>query len=194
MAGGARRITFGRKAVADPRGLPTGLAITPVTSDDVASLAAIARRTFVQTFAADNDGAALTLYLDTAFSVDQLLSEMRNANSRFFLIHSDDLVAGYLKLNEGAAQTETLPGRTLEIERIYVDAQGQGKGIGKALFRFALEQARIRDAEAILLGVWEHNAKAIAFYEKQGFRAVGEHKFLFGTEAQRDILMRLDLN
>jgi ribosomal protein S18 acetylase RimI-like enzyme len=37
--------------------------------------------------------------------------------------------------------------------------------------------------------VWERNPRAIAFYEKLGFAAVGEHEFRLGNDPQRDIVM-----
>ena len=35
----------------------------------------------------------------------------------------------------------------------------------------------------------ERNPRAISFYEKGGFRTVGSHTFLLGTDEQRDIVM-----
>ena len=37
--------------------------------------------------------------------------------------------------------------------------------------------------------VWERNARAIAFYERWGFRIVGDHIFQLGADAQRDLIM-----
>jgi ribosomal protein S18 acetylase RimI-like enzyme len=44
-------------------------------------------------------------------------------------------------------------------------------------------------SDVLWLGVWEHNAKAIAFYRKFGFEAVGEHVFAVGSDMQRDLIM-----
>jgi ribosomal protein S18 acetylase RimI-like enzyme len=37
-----------------------------------------------------------------------------------------------------------------------------------------------------VLGVWERNARAVAFYGKYGFARVGEHTFVLGADAQTD--------
>jgi len=55
-------------------------------------------------------------------------------------------------------------------------------------------QARTWDADVLWLGVWERNQRAISFYEKGGFRAVGSHTFLLGTDEQRDIVMARGLD
>lgn len=58
------------------------------------------------------------------------------------------MTAGYIKLNVGDAQTESVVGRTLEIERIYVDGTMQGSGVGKALFGFSIDCAHSERLEA----------------------------------------------
>lgn len=169
------------------------ISLTPVGPDDVPVLASIGRKTFEQTFAAKNNPEDFADYLEHAFSHEQLASEIANPESAFFVAKVDGRVSGYLKVNRGGAQTETVEGTTLEIERIYVDADLQGAGVGKALFQHALKEAEAMDADAVWLGVWEDNPKAIEFYKRQGFAPFGEHRFVIGNDVQRDILMRFDL-
>jgi ribosomal protein S18 acetylase RimI-like enzyme len=44
-------------------------------------------------------------------------------------------------------------------------------------------------AAAVWLGVWERNPRAIRFYERNGFAAVGDHIFQLGSDPQRDLIM-----
>jgi ribosomal protein S18 acetylase RimI-like enzyme len=53
----------------------------------------------------------------------------------------------------------------------------------------ALAAARVRGAETLWLGVWERNARAVAFYRKYGFTRVGEHTFVLGSDTQTDWLL-----
>jgi diamine N-acetyltransferase len=50
-------------------------------------------------------------------------------------------------------------------------------------------RARGVGAAALWLGVWEHNPRAIRFYEKHGFTTVGEQPFVLGKDPQRDLVM-----
>jgi ribosomal protein S18 acetylase RimI-like enzyme len=43
------------------------------------------------------------------------------------------------------------------------------------------------------LGVWERNARALAFYSRWGFTEVGEMHFLLGNDPQRDLVLALAL-
>ncbi|WP_265529792.1 GNAT family N-acetyltransferase [Sphingomicrobium marinum] len=167
--------------------------IVKVEQADISALASIGRQTFIETFESGNNPSDFSAYLDEAFDEAQLLREVQTEGSDFYFAKVDGQTAGYLKLNTGDAQTEKVDGDTLEIERIYVDGSMQGSGVGKALFEFATDIARRKQMDAIWLGVWEENPKAIAFYEHQGFRPFGVHTFMIGTDAQRDILMRLEL-
>ena len=53
-----------------------------------------------------------------------------------------------------------------------------------------IEVARAKDKEWIWLGVWEHNLRAIAFYQKMGFEIFDRHIFLLGQDVQYDWWMR----
>ena len=53
----------------------------------------------------------------------------------------------------------------------------------------AYDEAKKKGHRTLWLGVWEHNARARAFYSKWSFREVGEHIFQLGADSQTDILM-----
>lgn len=101
----------------------------------------------------------------------------------------NDEVAGYLKVNTGAAQSEPMGDEALEIERIYILEKFQKHGLGKQLFNKALEIAQEGGKGKIWLGVWEKNENAIAFYERLGFVQTGSHSFYMGDEEQIDFIM-----
>ena len=105
----------------------------------------------------------------------------------------DNAVTGYIKLNYNSAQTELQDANALEVERIYILQEHQGKQIGKHLLDFAIQTAIDKKMAYIWLGVWEHNNKAISFYKSKGFTQFGSHPFVLGTDEQTDILMRKEL-
>jgi ribosomal protein S18 acetylase RimI-like enzyme len=53
--------------------------------------------------------------------------------------------------------------------------------------------AKNLECDVIWLGVWEYNPRAQRFYEKHGFREVGKHVFLLGSDAQTDLLMQKEI-
>ncbi len=129
-------------------------------------------------------------YMDRAFNPDQLLSELKNPMSEFYFVTLDDVIAGYLKLNKDTAQSDIRDETSLEIERIYVDKEFQGMGLGTMLLVKAMERASELNLQYIWLGVWEKNTDAKRFYERHAFIEFGNHEFRMGDDIQTDILMR----
>lgn len=80
-----------------------------------------------------------------------------------------------------------------EIQRIYVKKEHHGKGYGKEMFTFALDQAKSRGFEWAWLGVWERNFKAQDFYYRFGFERFSEHQYITGDTVDTDWLLRKKL-
>jgi len=93
-------------------------------------------------------------------------------------------------LNFGQAQTEVKDNKALEIERIYVLKEFQGKKVGQLLYEKAMQIAIQKNAAYVWLGVWEKNPKAINFYKKNSFVEFDKHLFMLGNDQQTDIMMR----
>lgn len=97
---------------------------------------------------------------------------------------------GYMKINFGASQSDLQDFEALELERIYVDSNQLGKGIGQLLLDKAIEIARKAGLIYIWLGVWEHNLNARRFYAKNGFVQFDQHIFTLGNDDQTDLLLK----
>jgi ribosomal protein S18 acetylase RimI-like enzyme len=159
----------------------------------VGLLQEISKTTFLETYAVHNSAENMQGYLDKDFGIESLLEQMNHSGSGFYLVSVEDQVAGYLKLNTGAAQTEPNQEGGLEIERIYVLKEFQGQKIGQLLFEKSVEIARNKEKDYVWLGVWEKNHRAILFYKKNQFVQFGTHIFKLGEEEQTDFLMKLNL-
>ena len=160
---------------------------------DLASLLDLAQTSFVQAFTEGNKPENVQAYLSQAFTPVQLEKEWRNPASTFLLASLEGKLVGYTKVNLAAAQTDVQDPESLEVARLYTLEEVWGKGVGQFLLNAALDFAKEKGKTFVWLGVWEHNARAIRFYEKNGFRAFGSHPFPFGDEIQTDWLMRVEV-
>lgn len=168
--------------------------IRQIHISDLDLLQQVSKRTFFEAFSATNAEENINAYMSKAFSSDQLATEINNQYSEFHLAELNNDPVGYLKLNFAEAQTELQDDDALEIERIYVVQEFQGKKIGQLLFEHAVARAREQNADYVWLGVWEQNYNAINFYTKNGFAEFDKHVFKLGTEEQTDIMMKLKLH
>lgn len=166
------------------------ITMRPVPPADLDELQRISRRTFVETFAATNTPADMDAYLADRLGTERLQAELADPGSTFRFAVLRGRTAGYLKVNTGRAQTELQEESALEIERIYVLEEFQGRKIGLLLLEEAFRIARDKGLRSVWLGVWERNTKAIAFYRKNGFAVFGQHVFKLGQDEQVDLLMR----
>ena len=160
---------------------------------DLASLLDLAQTSFVQAFTEGNKPENVQAYLSQAFTSVQLEKEWRNPASTFLLASLEGRLVGYTKVNLAAAQTDVQDPDSLEVARLYTLEEVWGKGVGQFLLDAALAFAKEKGKTFVWLGVWEHNARAIRFYEKNGLRIFGSHPFPFGDEIQNDWLMRVEV-
>ena len=160
---------------------------------DLKIIQVLGRQTFYESFSAENTAENMQRYLDENFSTEKLSQELNNPDSAFYLAHLANDAIGYIKVNTGEAQTELKNKQAMELERIYVSRQFQGKQIGKLLFDKALQLAIEMKAPYLWLGVWERNTKAIQFYKKNGLVEFDKHIFNLGDDEQTDLLMKMDL-
>ncbi|MDI2111941.1 GNAT family N-acetyltransferase [Commensalibacter nepenthis] len=164
--------------------------IEHVAITQVHVLQSIAQKSFFDTFYMVNSKEDMDDYLQNNLSVERLSSELNNPFSQFYMVKIEEEYVGYIKLNFGMAQNEFKEDHAIEIERLYILHEYHGQKIGQALFSHAMSIAASKKVDYVWLGVWEHNHKAIAFYQKNGFVAFSKHPFILGQDEQVDILMK----
>ena len=81
----------------------------------------------------------------------------------------------------------------VELLRFYVDQAWHGQGIAQVLMAEVIAAAVADGSKTLWLGVWERNPRALAFYGKCGFRDVGSHEFVMGTDHQTDRILARSL-
>jgi GNAT superfamily N-acetyltransferase len=160
---------------------------------DAAVLAGLARSTFFDTFAASNDGNDMALHLERAYGVAQQAAEISDPGMISLLVEENGEAVAYAQIRCGHAPACVIGGAPMELWRFYVDCRWHGKGVAQQLMDRVKAEAKQGDAKTLWLGVWEHNPRARAFYEKCGFVDVGSHVFLFGTDPQTDRVMTVAL-
>lgn len=156
---------------------------------DTELLADLGAQTFALTFAKDNTPEDMAYYLATNFNQEKMTAELADVHSIFFIAEVGQAAAGYAKLKKGDLPSCITNARTIELERLYILPEYFGRGVGEALMRACLHEAKQQDYESVWLGVWEHNDRARAFYRKLGFRDVGEKVFQLGKDLQTDKVM-----
>ncbi len=170
------------------------IVIKKIGLSDLVQLQYIGRLTFYETFSAYNTEENMLKYLGESFSNENLKTELSNPNSAFYFAYDKNEIIGYLKINFGESQSELKVDNALEIERIYIIKEYQGKKVGQLFHDMAVNISRKKQLKYIWLGVWEENTKAINFYKKNGFKEFDKHIFYLGDDKQTDIMMKIEVD
>ena len=181
---------------------------------ELETLLSVTRQTFVDTYEHLNDPIDFQAYLSQNFTLEKLESDFKTVQNdqntaggsvnNYYFIETDKII-GYFKINVNKSPLEsdtpiiyqsnfdykTLKG--IEIERIYVIKEMKGQGIGRFMIEKTIEIAKTNGFDYVWLGVWADNPAAIAFYQKMGFTVFGEHIFMMGNDAQKDLLMMIEV-
>ena len=169
------------------------LSLLKVTPGHLAMLQQLSKQTFADTYAQYNTEEDMRNYIATEFSDEKLLADINSRYVAFYFAMEGNEPVGFIKVNYAPSQTDVNDINSLELERIYVLKEHQGKKIGQFLLDAALGITKENDLDYLWLGVWDKNTNAQQFYAKNGFTAFGTHDFMLGSDRQRDILLKLSV-
>lgn len=161
--------------------------------DDIPEMRQVAITTYQDTFSHFNTPENLQIYFDQAYSLPALMRELDEVNAKLFIAFDENKILGFARLREYDEVRDLLGDNTIELQRLYVLTEAQGKSIGKMLMNQALSYASQKGYDWIWLGVWERNYKAQEFYKKWGFEKFSEHTFWQGDDPQIDWLLKKNL-
>jgi ribosomal protein S18 acetylase RimI-like enzyme len=168
--------------------------IRALSVKDIPALRNLAIKIYEDTFSMSNTKENMEAFINTDYTIEAFEREFKEEGSYYFFAEEDAVPAGYLRLRKSIEAEKYLGENTIELHRIYVDQNFQGKKVGALLMQHALNLAADLKVDWIWLGVWEKNPKAQKFYEQWGFERFSEHIFQMGEESQTDWLMKKKIN
>lgn len=157
---------------------------------DEGALALVGAATFLESYAGVVDGQGIIRHCEERHTAQAYGAALDDPEQALWLacVEPGAAPVGYLHLAPPSLPVDTGPG-DIEIKRIYVLARMHGTGLGRQLMETAIEYARMSGKQNLLLGVYKGNAKALAFYGRAGFEALGERSFDVGGSVYCDWVM-----
>ncbi len=141
--------------------------IVKATTEDLPTIAEIARKTWPVAYGEILSQAQLEYMLNAFYSKESLQTNMGNGHE-FILAIENDIVLGFASFEhqyQHKAKTK--------IHKIYMLPESQGKGLGKLLIATIEKTAIDNGSNNLLLNVNRFN-KALGFYQKIGFSIIEE--------------------
>jgi diamine N-acetyltransferase len=167
--------------------------IRAAAEGDIDTLALIASATFLETFAGILDGQAIVKHCQTEHGKETYRHYLQHGATAWLAqVDSGGAAIGYALLSKPDLATAEMDGSDLELKRIYALSRFHGSGIGAALMEKATQEAS-KTARRLLLGVYNGNERAIAFYRKHGFEQITTRQYQVGDTFCDDIVLAKNL-
>ena len=162
---------------------------------DEIALSLVGQAAFLEAFAGVLDGQDILGHCARQHSNEKYAGWLSDRASTVWIaeIAPGQAPVGFLLLTTPDLPLADVTPTDAEIKRVYLLHRFQGSGLGARLMAEAQAEAKIRGLRRLLLGVYAHNVAAIKFYEKLGYRRVGERKFKVGENTYDDLLLGLTL-
>jgi ribosomal protein S18 acetylase RimI-like enzyme len=168
----------------------TLLTVRKATHEDTAALALAGAATFLDTYADRIDGADIVAHAANKHSMAYYAACLGDPDAHVWVAETQSkAVIGYLVLGRATLPLASPHPDDLEIVRIYVLSRFQKAGIGYRLMQHAFSEAARQGARQLVLGVYNGNEKALAFYARQGFTQIGTRTFSVGSALFNDFVL-----
>jgi GNAT superfamily N-acetyltransferase len=117
-----------------------------------------------QTYASILSQAQIDYMLQMMYSENSLKKQMGEEGCRFIIVYNDSIPVGF------ASYAETEP-QKWKLHKIYILPNQQGKGTGKYVMNYIIDDIKTENAASLYLQVNRYN-NAKAFYQHIGFSEV----------------------
>jgi ribosomal protein S18 acetylase RimI-like enzyme len=156
---------------------------------DAAALSAFAARVFVETFGPHNRAEDIAQYVTTTYGPTRQAAELADPAIVTIVAEDQGDLAGFAQVRHHPPPASVPGPAPVELWRFYVGTAWRGQGLAQRLMDAVHAAATEMGGRTLWLAVWERNPRAIAFYEKVGFRRAGTQVFMLGADRQTDNIM-----
>ena len=168
--------------------------LRPATAADAAALAKLGAETFIAAFGDLYTPQDLAAFLAEVHGETSVAAEITGDSCTHRLVEIDGTLVAFCKLRHPSHYIAYSDARDpIELGQLYALPEHTGSGIGAQLMDWALEVARERDHDAILLSVYAENFGAQRFYQRYGFGKIADITFRVGEQLDPEFLYELKL-
>lgn len=121
-------------------------------------------------------------YLENTYCPVKLAKSLRDEDNVYLLAFCDGEPAGFAKIKKYSLNEQIESVSQMELQKVYVLGEHQGKGVGTALLKEVSAIAKEVSPDYIWLDTHISNEKAIRLYEKNGFKKIGKYYFTIGSQ------------
>ena len=162
------------------------LSVQKATSVDIPLIRELTFEIWPKTYSAVISKDQIDYMLEQMYNPATLQKQMEEDGCTFIIVYDDKEPVAFASYNETEPQL-------WKLNKIYILSSQQGKGTGKFIINYIVDEIKAKQAKALQLQVNREN-KAKDFYEKLGFKIIQTANFDIGNGYfMNDYVMELAL-
>jgi ribosomal protein S18 acetylase RimI-like enzyme len=170
-----------------------GVMIRKPGENDAGRLSKLATEAFCLAYAGDMSQDDINLYVRANFYEERVKKEMNDPEKIIFMILDQEKPAGYSCLGIVDVPPCVSGVSVIQLSQFYLLPAAKGTGAANLLMKKTLDEAITKGYDTVWLSCWERNPRAISFYKRWQFKAVGRQEFVVGNDVQQDIIFQKNL-
>ena len=153
------------------------ISIVKAEEKDAPLLAHIGRQSFIESHGRSATPTVIDEYVSDKFNLEVMQQELRDLNNFYFIIYHNEQPAGYSKIIFDATHPNISLPHVTKLERLYLLETFYELRLGAELTQFNIDLSKEHHQNGMWLFVWTENERALRFYKKMGFQAIGNFDF-----------------
>lgn len=119
----------------------------------------------------------LSTYVQNNYKPTAIQAELADENNIYHIINYNGKAVGFSKIVLNSKHQNITSEKVVKLDKIYLLKDYQALKLGFELLQHNINFAKANEQSGMWLYTWVGNLKAIAFYEKTGFKKIGSHDF-----------------
>ncbi len=153
------------------------IAISKVTINDIELLSTLATQTIIESHGHSAPAEDMNTYIAEKYTKAIFEKELSDPDNIYYFIYHNGEPAGFSKIIFNCPYEGSAIENITKLDRIYILQKFYDQKLGQQLFQFNVDLAKQNKQAGMWLYTWIENARAIRFYEKNGFKIIGSHDF-----------------
>ena len=149
------------------------ITIRNATVNDIDLIRELTFKVWPQTYSSSISKEQIDYMLEMMYSKKSLADQIAEG-SKFIIVQDNNKPVGF-------ASYKQVESAIYKLDKIYILKTQQGKGTGKFVIEYILQQIKKTGATSLQLQVNRHNKNAKSFYKKNGFSVIQEADFEIGN-------------
>lgn len=161
-------------------------------ASDAVKLSILYKQVYIQTYGVEGVSDEFANFIVKQFAVERLEGIIKNNPDNIFVAVYKNNLVGVVEIEfDKKAPVGNIVAP--ELNKLYILEWFCGMGIGEGLLKAAEETVRSKGIKQFWLWVLESNARAIRFYEKHGYKHIGDASFQMQVNKYENKVMLKEL-